>query len=136
MHFLRAFLLLALLFCPGIAFAEASVVEGDEAMKLYQAEKSKAQVLVQKGKEFVWRSPDGKEIIKPESVNVKVGQRFYITNEEHEIIHNVYDTTDASWVLKKQEPSKVAAITFLKPGEHYLRCAIHPLMKITVKIAP
>jgi plastocyanin len=128
--------LVVFLVLPARAFADAAVVEGDEAVKLYQADKGKAQTLVQKGKEFILRAPDGKETSKPESMTVKVGERFYVSNEEMEFVHNIYDMTDSSWVLKKQEPSKIAAITFTKSGEHNLRCAIHPMMKIKVNVLP
>jgi plastocyanin len=127
---------IALLAGPMLAFAEPTVVEGDDAAKLYQADKGKALSLVQKNKEFLLRTADGKETLKPEIVTVKVGQRLYILNEEMTFVHNVYDETDANWVLKKQEPSKVAVITFDKPGNHILRCAIHPTMKTELHVVP
>ena len=126
-------LMLALLF-PAVAVAGAAVVEGDEAKKQYEASKGKVQVLAQKGKNFILRSPGGEETLAPKSMTVKVGEPIYLTNEEEKYVHNVYDNTDNSWVLKKQKPSEVAVITFSEPREHKLRCAIHPKMKITVKV--
>lgn len=121
-----AFLLLAT-----NAMAATTVVEGADAKKLYDAEKATSNVLVQKDKNFILRA-GGTETPKPTEMKVKAGQRFYIANEEGEFVHNVYDETDAGWVLKKQEPAGIAAISFDKAGEHNLRCAIHPQMKIKV----
>ena len=135
MNKISLILSIALLTFPVVALAETSVIEGDEAMKLYQADKGKAQVLVQQNKEFILRA-GSKETPKPEIVTVKAGERFYIANEEHSFVHNVYDETDSNWVLRKQEPSKVAAITFDKPGTHKLRCAIHPTMKTELHVVP
>lgn len=123
-----------LLAIPSLALAGTTVTEGVEAEDAYAKEKDKVLVLVQKNKEFVLRTPDGKEKIKPDVVKVKAGERFYIINEEHDFVHNVYDETDANWVLKKQVPSAVASITFDAPGQHSLRCAIHPTMKIVVDV--
>lgn len=137
MKFLLRVLLVTLcsLLQPVTASASAIVGEGDEAIQSYAKEKGKTILLVQKDKEFILRTPDGKEQLKPEVVKVKVGQRFYIVNEEHGFVHNVYDETDKSWVLKKQVPSGVASITFDKPGTHSLRCAIHPAMKTIVEVS-
>lgn len=127
---------IAIMVFPLTAFAGAKVVEGDESMKLYQADKGKVQILVQQNKEFILRVPNGKETPKPKAITVKAGERFYIVNEEHSFVHNVYDESDSSWLLRKQEPSKVAAITFDKPGKHKLRCAIHPTMKTELRVVP
>jgi plastocyanin len=136
MNKLHHLLSIAIIAFPINAFAGAKVVEGDESVKLYQADKGKAQVLVQQNKEFILRAPDGKETPKPGVITVKTGERFYIVNEEHSFVHNVYDESDSSWLLRKQEPSKVAAITFDKPGTHKLRCAIHPTMKTELHVIP
>ena len=49
---------------------------------------------------------------KPKKLTVKAGEQIFLTNEEEKYVHNVYDTTDNSWVLKKQEPGGVAVISF------------------------
>lgn len=127
-------LVMFLLVVPSLGYAKAGVVEGDDAKKLYEKEKKTAKVLVQKNKEFTLRLPDGKEIEKPEQLTVKIGERFYIVNEEDTFVHNVYDVTDSSWVLTKQLPGNVAAVTFEDAGTHMLRCAIHPIMHTNVKV--
>ena len=125
---------IATLLVPVVVFAKTTVVEGDEAKKLYEANKGKAQVLAQKDKAFILRAPGGGETPKPKSMTLKAGEMLFLTNEEEKYVHNVYDNSDNSWVLKKQKPSEVAMIKFGKPGEHKLRCAIHPKMKIKVTV--
>lgn len=116
------------------AFAnDTTVIEGAEAQKLYNEQKNKAQILVQKNKVFILRH-EGHEQEKPEELEVKRGEIFFIVNEEDKFIHNVYDLDDESWILKKQEPGGIAAIRFEKEGHHSLRCAIHPTMKTLVKV--
>lgn len=128
---LTVFFLLAL---PGMACAETAVIEGDQAKALFAADKNKAKVLAQKNRQFILRAPDGSETQTPAAVTLNAGERLYIANEETTYIHNVYDVTDSSWVLRKQVPSSIAAITFDKPGKHELRCAIHPDMEIAVDV--
>ena len=119
-----------------LSAAETHVVEGDAARALYRSEKGTAQVLVQRDKVFVLRAPDGSETPKPASITVRVGERFFISNEEESFVHNVYDLSDAAWVLQKQHPSELAGVAFDRPGVHELRCAIHPTMKTEVRVVP
>lgn len=134
MYRIFAFLIVLLIAVPSTGHAGIQVTEGDEAKTLYAADKGKVQVLVQKNKEFTLRAPGGKETPKSETITVKVGERFYIVNEEDTFVHNVYDVTDSSWVLRKQSPGNVAALVFNTPGKHSLRCAMHPIMKIDVNV--
>lgn len=134
MHKLYALIIIILLTIPVASFAKTIVVEGDEAKKLYETEKSDAKVLVQKNKEFILRMPDGTETKKPPMISLKAGERFYIVNEEDTFVHNVYDISDSEWVLKKQVPSNIAGVTFDTPEKHGLRCAMHPAMKIEVEV--
>lgn len=133
-HILTAAVVALMLGNP--VFAASKVVEGDEAKQLYDTEKSKAVVLVQKDGSFHLRKPGAAEEDKPATLTVKKGEMFFITNEEAAFVHNVYDETDASWVLKKQTPSTVAGLSFDSAGEHKLRCAIHPKMQVTVVVTP
>jgi plastocyanin len=122
-------------FClyASVAISSTVVVEGLEAKKMYDAAKDTAQILVQKNKVFILRH-EGKEEDRPEEVEVKAGEFFFIVNEEDKFIHNVYDMDDESWILKKQEPSGIAAIKFDEAGRHAIRCAIHPTMKTVLKV--
>jgi len=126
-------LLAGIMLCALPVHAATLVTEEDAAKKLYTTEKAKAQTLVQKDKVFILRA-HGTETTAPHDLKIKVGEQFFIVNEEMEYVHNVYDEDDQTWVLKKQEPSGIAAIAFDKPGIHHLRCAIHPQMKIKVTV--
>lgn len=133
--FLASAVLAAVLVMSSFAYAaETGVVEGDEAVALLESKKGSAYVLKQIDKVFVLVAPDGTETEKPDAMTVKAGEYFFITNDEEKVVHNVYDETDQSWVLKKQQPGGVAAIAFGASGVHKLRCAIHPKMKIAVTV--
>lgn len=116
--------------------AKTSVLEGSQAQELYQKVKTSAQTLNQENTKFTLIEPNGTQTIEPESITVKIGEYFFITNIEHKIVHNVYDEEDHSWVLKKQQPGGIAAIAFDTAGIHKLRCAIHPQMKVTINVIP
>ena len=128
------FFLVSLLFMPSLTVAGTEVIEGKEAKQYLEKQQSSAIVLSQKGKEFIFNSPNGDSIQKPQEITVKVGEYFFITNEEDRIVHNVYDLVDRSWVLKKQIPGGVAAIKFSEAKEHKLNCAIHPQMRVTINV--
>lgn len=122
------------LLLPSAAYAGTKVLEGEEAKKMYEQTKATANTLRQTNTIFVLKKPDGTETEKAEEMKVKVGEYIFITNEEEKVVHNVYDESDQSWVLKKQEPGNIAAIAFDTAGVHKLRCAIHPKMKIVVTV--
>ena len=128
-------LFLCLLFlAPASAHAKTEVLEGDAAKALLAEQKDSAQVLAQLNKMFVLRVPGQEEQKSPKEITLEAGSYLFIANEEDMTVHNVYDTTDQSWVLKKQLPSGIAAIKFMEPGDHELRCAIHPAMKIKINV--
>lgn len=135
--FFLLFSVVTALFLPIESHAgETVVLEGDKGKAKYEESKGQSQTLKQLDKVFTLISPDGSEQDKPKEITVKVGEYLFITNNEDKIVHNVYDQSDNSWVLKKQEPGGVAGIAFGEPGEHKLRCAIHPKMKVKVKVVP
>lgn len=125
---------LALSLSAAPAMAGTTVVEGDEALALYEEKKGVFQTLKQLKKKFYLISPAGEETKKPKKMTVKAGEFIFLTNDEEKIVHNVYDESDKSWVLKKQQPGGTAAISFDTPGVHKLRCAIHPKMRVEVTV--
>ena len=133
MKFNGALLKIIILFIAFNAYGKTQVIEGPEATALYNKNNNQFQVLAQKDKIFIYRHKNN-EIIRPEEITVKVGEVFFIINEEEKFIHNVYDMDDDSWILKKQEPGGIAAVSFTKEGRHALRCAIHPTMKTLIKV--
>ncbi|MCL9783759.1 hypothetical protein M9194_20240 [Vibrio sp. S4M6] len=127
--------LLALLFASvaTTSFAATDVVEGEAAKSAYEASKDASTSLLQKRKTFYFKEFGmDKPKRKPKEIRVKAGEVIYILNNEKKITHNIFDESDNSWVLAAQEPGDVAAVTFNDKGEHKLKCAIHPKMKLTL----
>jgi plastocyanin len=116
------------------AWAETEVLEGDKAKSLKETHNT-AQTLSQKDKVFLLKKPSGETAeMQPKEITVEAGDYLFINNDEENTVHNVYDMSDQSWVLKKQLPGSMAAIKFTEPKEHKLRCAIHPNMQTTVNV--
>jgi plastocyanin len=126
------FFVLILLAYP--AHADVEVTEGEEAKTLYAEYKDSATTLAQINKVFVLKKPGEENIKNPLEISVPTGSYLFIINEEEKTVHNIYDQTDHSWVLKKQLPAGIAALKFTAPGIHELRCAIHPTMKTTINV--
>lgn len=115
------------------SLAETRVYEGDEAKDRLLKNKETSFILEQNKKVFHLKQPgNNSKERKPDQFTIKVDEEFYITNEENRVIHNVYDVSDETWVLTKQLPGEVAAISFGKPGIHELKCAIHPKMNVKI----
>ncbi|MGF1742953.1 hypothetical protein L4C34_18190 [Vibrio profundum] len=111
--------------------ASTEVTQGDKAKQEYEANKDTSVALIQKRKSFYLKSVGvDKPKRKPKEMRIKAGEVLYILNSEKKITHNIYDETDKSWVLVAQEPGDIAAVIFTEKGEHDLKCAIHPKMKV------
>lgn len=72
-------------------------------------------------------------------VTVKLGDTLIFENNEKDITHNVYSITPGNeFELKIQKPKTKTPIEVdaksHRPGEMLVECAIHPTMKIKVKI--
>lgn len=80
--------------------------------------------VVQKDKQF-----DKKE------VTIDVGDTINFKNDEKDITHNVFSLGPKNtFELKTQAPGKASAVTFKEEGETDVECAIHPGMKLKVKV--
>lgn len=80
-------------------------------------------VVIQKDKAF-----------SEKEISVKVGDTVKFTNED-DVTHNIYsDTTDHDFQIDKQDPGQSQEVKFDKAGEIKVKCAIHPKMKMTVKV--
>lgn len=80
--------------------------------------------IVQKDKAF-----DKKEI------TVEVGDVINFKNSEKDITHNVFSLGPKNtFELKTQAPGKESAVTFKEEGDTDVECAIHPGMKLKVKV--
>lgn len=83
------------------------------------AEKS----IMQKGRQF-----------SEKEVSIKKGDTLLFVNDDN-ISHNVMSSTSGnSFNLGSQAPGKATPVTFDKPGSIQVICAIHPTMKMMVKV--
>ena len=81
------------------------------------------QTVTQKGKAF-----------SKSEVTLKKGDTIVFVNDDT-VAHNIYSATAGNdFNLGSQPPGKSASVTFDKPGEIVVMCAIHPLMKMKVKV--
>ena len=81
-------------------------------------------VVSQKNKKF-----DKEEIV------VESGDTVQFFNEEKDITHNVYSLGPKnSFELKTQAPGSKSDVVFKEEGETEVECAIHPGMKLKVKV--
>lgn len=69
-----------------------------------------------------------------DEVTVKAGDSVVFKNDDP-ITHNVFSQTPGmSFELKTQKAGESSAIKFDKAGVAEVRCAIHPQMKMRVKV--
>ncbi len=67
-------------------------------------------------------------------VTVKPGDRIVFKNEDP-VVHNVFSNTPGQeFEIRRQAPGGSSSVPFSRPGLVEVRCAIHPKMKLTVKI--
>ena len=80
--------------------------------------------VVQKNKTFSTRT-----------VEIHTGDRIVFMNEDS-VTHNVYSVTKGlEFEIKTQEPGKSDSVQFDRPGVAVVECAIHPKMKVDVRVA-
>ena len=74
-------------------------------------------------------------IFSSESVTIKKGEALTFVNDDT-VPHNIVSTSKGNeFNLGSQPPGAATDVTFKEAGEALIICAIHPRMKITVKIA-
>ena len=67
-------------------------------------------------------------------VTIKAGQTVIFANKDP-ITHNVYSKTPGmSFDLKTQKPGESSEVKFDHAGESEVQCAIHPQMKMKIKV--
>lgn len=68
------------------------------------------------------------------ALSVKKGDVVTFVNDDN-IAHNIYSTSPAhEFNLGSQAPGTSSPVTFDKPGEITVLCAIHPRMKLAVTV--
>lgn len=86
---------------------------------------AKEHKISQKDKKF-----DKKEL------TIEPGDVVIFMNVEKDVTHNVYSLGPKnSFELKTQPPGQKSSVTFADAGDTEVECAIHPGMKLKVKVA-
>jgi plastocyanin len=81
------------------------------------------QTISQKGKVF-----------SSTSVTIKKGDTLVFSNDDN-VAHNIYSVSPGNeFNLGSQAPGNSTPITFDKSGDVDIVCAIHPVMKMKVKV--
>lgn len=89
--------------------------------------------LLQKNKKFYLKTSDGK-IKKIKKLEINKGDKVTFINTDN-ISHNVYAKGKvADFEIAKQAPGASNSVVFDTAGKTRVRCAIHPRMKINIKV--
>ena len=81
------------------------------------------QTIHQKGRMF-----------SPESITIKKGETLTFLNDDN-VPHNIASTSKGNeFNLGSQAPGATTPVTFKEAGDAQVICAIHPRMKMTVKV--
>jgi plastocyanin len=73
-------------------------------------------------------------VFSVESVSIKKGEALTFVNDDT-VPHNIVSTSKGNeFNLGSQPPGAATDVTFKDAGEAQVICAIHPRMKMTVKI--
>jgi plastocyanin len=76
-----------------------------------------------------------KSFSQPE-VTVRAGDRILFKNEDS-VSHNVFSRTPGSeFEVRAQLPGQETPVAFRTPGVAEVRCAIHPNMRLRVRVTP
>ena len=77
--------------------------------------------------------PTGTRVLS-ESVTIKKGDALTFLNDDS-VPHNIMSTSKGNeFNLGSQAPGSSTDVTFKEAGEAHVICAIHPRMKMTVKV--
>ena len=68
------------------------------------------------------------------NLTVNQGDSVTFTNDEQITVHNVSGKGATSFNTGTQKPGETKQVVMDKPGTMDVRCAIHPLMKMTVTV--
>jgi len=89
-----------------------------------KTEEKKTVEVIQKDKKF-----DRNEL------TIKVGDTIDFKNEETNVTHNVFSMGPKNaFDIQSQKPKSSSKVEFKEEGETEIECAIHPTMKLKVKV--
>jgi plastocyanin len=70
------------------------------------------------------------------TLTIKAGDKVSFRNEDP-FAHNVFSLSDAmQFDLGTYPQGQAKAVTFSKPGQYDIECAIHPEMKLVINVKP
>ena len=73
-------------------------------------------------------------VFSPESVTIKKGETLTFLNDDN-VPHNIASSSKGNeFNLGSQGPGATTPVTFKEAGDAQVICAIHPRMKMTVKV--
>ena len=68
-------------------------------------------------------------------ITIKKGDLVTFSNDEKDITHNVYSLGPKNpFELKTQAPGQTSSVSFADSGEAMVECAIHPTMRLKIKV--
>jgi plastocyanin len=83
------------------------------------------QVIAQKNKAF-----------SAKTLTIKAGDKVVFRNDDS-FSHNIFSLTDAQpFDLGTYGHGQAKSVTFAKPGQYEVECAIHPDMRLLVTVTP
>lgn len=114
-----------------LSFAEAKSIRMVQGGKTFLGDVTDAQAAA------AYDDPEIEEKHKVESFSAKVGDEITFYNRD-DVSHNVSGSIKEKVIfdVKLQEPGKAndRTVKFNEKGEYTIQCAIHPKMKIKVKV--
>ncbi len=106
-------------------------------IRLVQVDKTFMGDITDAQAEEAFDNPKIEEKHKVESMSAKVGDKIKFVNRD-EVAHNVSGTIEnkTEFDVKLQEPGikNDRVIDITKKGEYTIQCAIHPKMKLKIKV--
>jgi plastocyanin len=79
-------------------------------------------------------SQAGREF-KPHEITIKRGETVQVVNDDGDLLHHVYiDSDRLQFDSGDQKPGSRTDIEFNTAGTYMVLCAIHPKMKLTVRV--
>ncbi|POR40936.1 hypothetical protein CRT23_21270 [Methylobacterium sp. V23] len=85
---------------------------------------SVAYTISQKGRTF-----------QPSETRIQQGGTITFINDDGDLVHHAYlDTNEFSFDTGDQAPGSRIDTTFVKKGTFVVMCAVHPKMKLTVRV--
>ncbi|RYF12466.1 MAG: hypothetical protein EOO77_17370 [Oxalobacteraceae bacterium] len=72
---------------------------------------------------------------QPSEMRIRQGETITFVNDDGDLVHHAYlDTDDFSFDTGDQAPGSRIDTTFTKSGTFVVMCAVHPKMKLIVRV--